>query len=117
MKKKMKKNEKTRLGGNLKMRLKTDGKTRVKNFDKDIENSLTMDLEEYLREEDNNTDANNTRFQVPTAGLPRPGRKRQIFPINKLKGVGLALILGRRGMSSPLHLFLGTNHVRSLIKH
>ena len=86
-------------------------------FDKDIENSLTMDLEEDLREEDNNTDANNTRFQVPTPGLSRPGRKRQIFPINKLKGVGLALILGRRGMSSPLHLFQGTNHDRSPIKH
>ena len=84
-------------------------------FAKDIENSLTMDLEEDLREEDNNTDANNTRFQVPTPGLPRPGRKRQIFAINKLKGVGLALILGRRGMSSPLHLFQGTSHVHSLL--
>ena len=117
MKKKMKKNEKTRLGGNLKMRLKTDGKTRVKNFDKDIENSLTMDLEEYLREEDNNTDANNTRFQVPTAGLPRPGRKRQIFPINKVKGVGPTLIMGRRGMSRRLHPFQRTSHVHSPIKH
>ena len=33
MKKKMKKKEKTRLGGNLKMRLKTDGKMRVKNLE------------------------------------------------------------------------------------
>ena len=32
-KNKMKKNKKTRLGGNLKMRLKTDGKTRVKNLE------------------------------------------------------------------------------------
>ena len=83
-------------------------------LDKDIENSLTMDLEEDLREEDNNMDANNTRFQVPTPGLPRPGRKRQIFPINKVKGVGLALILGRRGMS---HRLQRTSHVRSPIKH
>ena len=89
----------------------------VEEFNKDIENSLTMDLEEDLREEDNNTDANNTRFQVPTRGLPRPGRKRQIFPIKKVKGVGLALILGRRGMSRRVHPFQKTSHVRSLIKH
>ena len=76
-----------------------------------------MDLEEDLREEDNNTDANNTRFQAPTRGLPRPGRKRQIFPITKVKGVGLALILGRRGMSRRVHPFQKTSHVRSLIKH
>ena len=79
-----------------------------------MENSLTMDLEEDLREEDNNTDANNTRFQVPKPGLPRPGRKRQIFPISKIKGVGLALILGRRGMSRRLQRI---SHVRSPIKH
>ncbi|CAH3164513.1 unnamed protein product [Porites evermanni] len=89
----------------------------VEEFDKDIENSLTMDLEEDLREEDNNTDANNTRFQAPTRSLPRPGRKRQIFPITKVKGVGLALILGRRGMSRRVHPFQKTSHVRSLIKH
>lgn len=89
----------------------------VEEFNKDIENSPTMDLEEDLREEDNNTDANNTRFQVPTRGLPRPGRKRQIFPIKKVKGVGLALILGRRGMSRRVHPFQKTSHVRSLIKH
>ena len=77
-----------------------------------------MDLEEDLSEEDNNTDANNKRFQVPTPlGLPRPGRKRQIFPINKVKGAGPTLILGRRGMSRRLHPFLRTSHVRSPIKH
>ena len=78
-----------------------------------------MDLEEDLREENNNTDPNNTRSQVPTRGLPRPGRKRQIFPITKVKGVGLALILGRRGieMSRRVHPFQKTSHVRSLIKH
>lgn len=88
----------------------------IDEFDKDIENSLTIDLEEDLREEDNNTDANNKRLQVPTL-LPRPGRKRQIFPINKIKGAGPTLVLGRRGMSRRLHPFLGTRHVRSPIKH
>ena len=85
-------------------------------FDKDIESSLTIDLEEDLSEEDNNTDANNKRFQVPTAGLPRPGRKRQIFPINKVKGVGPTLIMGRRGMSRRPHPFQRTSHVHSPIK-
>ena len=89
----------------------------IDEFDKDIENSLTIDLEEDLSEEDNNTDANNTRFQVPKAGLPRPGRKRQIFPINKVKGVGPTIIVGRRGMSRRLHPFQRTSHVRSPIKH
>ena len=89
----------------------------IDEFDKDIENSLTIDLEEDLSEEDNNTDANNTRFQVPKAGLPRPGRKRQIFPINKVKGVGPTLIMGRRGMSRRLHPFQRTSHVHSPIKH
>ena len=90
------------------------GDDKTDEFDKDIENSLTMDLEEDLREEDNNTHANNTRFQVRKSGLPPPGHKRQIFPINKVKGVGLALILGRRGMSRRLQR---TSRVRSPIKH